>query len=439
MIPARSNRRASSAGTTLALTALVSGVLATACSYDPDLSPALSRDGGRQDAAAHDLPAAVEGAAPATGLDAAMDGTEEDPGPEPMTGTGQPSPTDADAAVDLAEDGGADGDAGPDARSPGPVRFAFALANQPNLAAYDAPAEHSFNGSEQPIAVARSAPGTYEVTFAGLPPWGPGVSSGIAVTTHGASPITCAVEGYDALVAGARVKVACFDLASRTRADAPFGVMFVGNGGVPTMGEFHLTGGDAPTLDPKTSWTVGTRPPSVVLKAPNRYELTLGTGNSSPEAGQLVTSANGTRCQLAEASRVLCFDLTGIPTPQRFFFVQVGGRPEKTFAFGRLQMRDRDTRARVLLESKVNIKGPVSSLSASVGRYAMRFGGLRRAAHPLHVQVTPIFSSAIACNVTDIVDAPEGPEAAAGLEVSVECRNSSGHLASSGYEVVVIE
>ena len=320
-------------------------------------------------------------------------------------------------------------------------RFAYALADSPTAASYTPDSQYAYNASGGAISITRQGVGLYDVAFDSLPAWGTGLSSAVAVTAYGSSPITCSVMAYNTSPSRTIVQVACFNVVTQLMADSPFTIMVVGNQSLPLQSAFVMSGpSPLPQLNPAWSWTIpGNNPITVTHNlAPGNYDVRLGLGNN-PKSAKLVTGlwGAGIRCNhgvIQAGLRVWCYDGTGAATDQGFSVVQVaGGRPGQRIGFART------TTSHTPHESTVfnSAGGAITATRSSVGHYAMHFAGLQKlTGRTEHVQVsavTPSTPTLSTCNVACWKSSTDG------LTVFVECRDRDGQFMDSQYQVLVIE
>jgi hypothetical protein len=330
-------------------------------------------------------------------------------------------------------------------RGEGPVpdRFAYAWANSPTTASYTPHAAYAYNSTGGAIQIDRQSAGIYNVTFAGLRGWGPGLSSAVAVTAYGSTSISCSSLTYSSSPTTTAVLVGCFDAATGAMADSRFTIMVVGNQSVPTPSAFVMSGGPAPVPPPNPawSWTSGNQPITVThLADVGEYDVLLGTGNT-PRSAKLVTagSGGGSRCNnltgISGGLRVRCYDWTGAATNQGFSVVQIaGGRPGKRVGFAVANLPTTASYTPATNSSFNSSGGAITATRSAVGRYAMNFAGLQKLGSATeHVQVAAISNLLATCNVVHWGNSADG------LLASIECRNGSGQLVDTRYDVLVIE
>ena len=174
--------------------------------------------------------------------------------------------TGINAAGQIVGDGRIDGGSNARALLLSPIllnRFAYARADDsPTAASYTPDSRFAYNSSGGAITITRQEVGVYDVAFDGLPASGSGLSSVVAVTAYGSSPITCSVLTYDGSAPSRTVvQVACFD--ADTAAPGRLALHDHG-GGEPEpalQSAFVMSGGPAPvpTPDPAASWTRGNK------------------------------------------------------------------------------------------------------------------------------------------------------------------------------------
>jgi probable HAF family extracellular repeat protein len=186
-------------------------------------------------------------------------------------------------------------------------RFAYALVDVSTTGSDTPDSRYAYNAAGGAIRITQPGVGLYDVAFDSLPAWGPGLSSAVAVTAYGSSPITCSVVGYDRASPSRTVAhVGCFDVAAQRMADSPFTILVVGNQSLPVNSAFVRSGGPAPVPrpDPAGSWTsIPDRWPDVDHNGPpGDYNVRLGTGNTQMSA-KLVTGTTGvgTHCNHARS------------------------------------------------------------------------------------------------------------------------------------------
>jgi probable HAF family extracellular repeat protein len=319
-------------------------------------------------------------------------------------------------------------------------RFAYAWADSPTAASYTPNSDYAYNASGGGISITREQVGIYDVAFDNLPAWGPGLSSAVAVTAYGSSPITCSVATYSSSPSRAVAKVACFNVVTQLMADSHFTIMVVGNQSLLLQSAFVMSGGPAPVPPPNPawSWTSARNPITVTHNAaPGEYDVFLGLGNT-PQSAKLVTgtTGGGTRCYqfqtVSGGLRLRCHDWTGAATDQGFSVVQVaGGRPGRRIGFA---VAHRLRAASYIPGVAFNSAGgAITATRSSVGHYAMNFAGLQKlTGRTEHVQVNSN-GTLSACNVVSWGNSADG------LTVFVECRNGAGQFMDSQYVVLVIE
>jgi len=324
-----------------------------------------------------------------------------------------------------------------------PDRFAYAWADSPTAASYTPHPSYAYNSTGGAIHIDRQGVGIYNVSFEGLPGWGAGLSSAVAVTAYGSTAISCSSLTYSSSPGSTAVLVGCFDAVGQRMADSRFTVMVVGNQSVPTESAFVMSGGAAPVPPPSPawSWTSGHHPITVTHQAgAGLYDVLLGTGNTARSAKLVTaTTGGGTRCNnqtgISGGLRVRCYDWTGAETDQGFSVIQIaGGRPGRRVGFA---VADRPTTASYTPATNSSFNssgGAITATRWAVGRYTMNFAALQKLAGATeHVQVAAIRTLLTTCNVVNWGNSTDG------LAANIECRNGSGQFVDTRYHVLVIE
>ena len=272
---------------------------------------------------------------------------------------------------------------------------------------------------------------------------GSGAILAVAVTAYGSTTSSCSSITYSSSPTSTVVLVGCFDVAGQRMADSRFTIMVVGNQSVPRPSAFVMSGGGAPVPPPNPawSWTSGNHPITVTHQAgAGEYDLLLGTGNT-PRSAKLVTatSGGGTRCNnvtdISGGLRVRCYDWAGAATNQGFSVLQIaGGRPGRRAGFAVASLPTTASYTPATNRSFNSSGGAITATRSAVGRYRMDFAGLQKLAGATeHVQVAAIGNLLTTCTVVNWGNSADG------LAANIECRNGSGQLVDSRYDVLVIE
>jgi hypothetical protein len=318
------------------------------------------------------------------------------------------------------------------------------LADSPTAASYTPDSRYAYNASGGAISITRQGVGLYDVAFDSLPAWGPGLSSAVAVTAYGSSPITCSVVAYSSLPSRTVAQVACFDVGpgQQRMADSRFTIMVVGNQSLPLQSAFVMSGGPSPVPPPNPAWSWTSADNRITVThnpAPGSYNVRLGLGNT-PKSAKLVTGlwSGGTRCNhgiITGGLQVRCYDWTGAATDQGFSVVQVAsGRPGRRIGFAQAHEPGFASYTPHPSLSFNSAGGAITATKSSVGHYAMNFAGLQQlTGRTEHVQVTAVSGPLSTCNVVSWGNSTDG------LQVFVECRNGAGQFMDLEYQVLVIE
>ena len=324
-------------------------------------------------------------------------------------------------------------------------RFAYALADSPTAASYTPDSQYAYNASGGAISITRQGVGLYDVAFDSLPAWGTGLSSAVAVTAYGSSPITCSVVAYSSSPSRTVVQVACFDVV-----DAAHGRLALHDhgGGEPEPARAvgvrdvrrTLAGpGTGPGME------LDQRPRPLDHRHPQRGSgrLQRAPGHRQhPEERQIGhghSTGVGTRCNHAGPSPAGCgCGATTGPVPPRtrasrscrWPVAGRGGGSDSPMA----HLKENASYTPHASLSFNSAGGAITATRSSVGHYAMHFAGLQKLpGRTEHVQVTAASPTLATCNVVSWESSADG------LTVFVECRDGAGQFMDSRYHVLVIE
>jgi TolB protein len=203
--------------------------------------------------------------------------------------------------------------------------FAYAWANAPATASYDA--ADSYNSTGAANTIARTGTGAYTVTLPGL-----GASAGtVKVTATGAGAQSCEPTAWSASGTAERVQISCF-ASGGAAADAAFALTYAGS--VSVLGDgWRATAyalANEPTAasyTPASQYTVGA-PITVTRLGTGHYMLNLGADYAG-SGGDVQLSATGTRAAgcavlgwggatLDQTVDVQCYGPAGAPADEPF-------------------------------------------------------------------------------------------------------------------------
>jgi hypothetical protein len=209
----------------------------------------------------------------------------------------------------------------------GPSDRAWVWGSNPSAASYTADAKYGHNPADGAITIKRTAPGAYDVSFAGL---GARAGSGgnAQVSAYGGGPEHCSIDSWSPAGKDLVLKVRCFkggaaadtrfsallSLPAEAAAPSPAAWAWVQNASAPSS-----------TADARYA-SNGGRPVQVARSAVGRYKVTF-TGLKSSAGNVQVSSYGGAAVICSPASwtssggnmvvEVSCFNSAGAPTDSR--------------------------------------------------------------------------------------------------------------------------